>query len=103
MPFPDQKSLSKHFSQLFGQFLRQVEDQFRLQHLLQEIIVVPVVGIEVLAADDLEYASLALVPAAAPDGVQRIVEAQVTETIVKKKDPRVFLDGIYVYERQEGM
>jgi large subunit ribosomal protein L6 len=24
-------------------------------------------------------------------------------TKVKKKDPRVFLDGIYVYERQEGM
>jgi hypothetical protein len=22
---------------------------------------------------------------------------------VKKKDPRVFLDGIYVYERLEGM
>jgi len=24
-------------------------------------------------------------------------------THIKKKDPRVFLDGIYVYERQEGM
>jgi large subunit ribosomal protein L6 len=24
-------------------------------------------------------------------------------TKVKKKDPRVFLDGIYVYERNEGM
>jgi large subunit ribosomal protein L6 len=24
-------------------------------------------------------------------------------TKVKKKDPRVFLDGIYVYERSEGM
>lgn len=24
-------------------------------------------------------------------------------TRIKKKDPRVFLDGIYVYERQEGM
>ena len=26
-----------------------------------------------------------------------------TATKVKKKDPRVFLDGIYVYERHEGM
>ncbi|NIU39655.1 50S ribosomal protein L6, partial [Candidatus Bathyarchaeota archaeon] len=24
-------------------------------------------------------------------------------TKIKKKDPRVFLDGIYVYERHEGM
>jgi large subunit ribosomal protein L6 len=24
-------------------------------------------------------------------------------TKVKKKDPRVFLDGIYVYEQNEGM
>jgi len=24
-------------------------------------------------------------------------------TKVKKKDPRVFLDGIYIYERHEGM
>ena len=24
-------------------------------------------------------------------------------TKVKKKDPRIFLDGLYVYERNEGM
>jgi hypothetical protein len=47
--------LSKYFSQLFGEFLRQVEDQLRLQHLLQEVIVIPVIGIEILPVNDLEY------------------------------------------------
>jgi len=38
--------------------------------------------------------------------LERVSQAASTiqqATRIKKKDPRVFLDGIYVYERQEGM
>jgi hypothetical protein len=65
---------SEYFVQLRSQFLRQIEYQFRLQHLLQEVIVIPVIGIEVLSADDLEHAPLARLAAASLDGIERIVE-----------------------------
>ena len=38
--------------------------------------------------------------------LERVSQAAATiqqATRIKKKDPRVFLDGIYVYEQQEGM
>ena len=79
---------SKYFSQLVSKVLRKREYQFRLQHLLQEIIVIPIVGIEVLAADDLEYASVTLAARALPDGIQRLVETDMAETLIQEKHLR---------------
>lgn len=96
--------MSEHFSQLFSQFLRRVEDQFRLKHFLQKVIVAPVVGIEVLAADDLEYTAKPLGTGALPYGKERIVETQMAEVFVEKKNLRNTVGKVlqvFVQERPE--
>ena len=70
------------FTQLFCQFFRRGNDQFRLQQLLQEIIVVTVVGIQVLPGNDLDECAKAPVIFFFFFLIERVIVIEMTKSLV---------------------